>query len=220
MSVPGFFMPLYFCDLLWYTHGNPMQIDYIPLFMFAFITTFTPGPNTISSAVMGLTHGYRRSLPYFWGIASGFFLIMCTSALLSGVLSALLDRWLLLLRIAGSLYILYLAFRIFRSQYVLSEHTGILLGYKEGASLQFLNPKVIILGLTVYSTFLLDMPRTFLTIVLSALAFTLMSFSALTTWSLVGAVISKALKESRPRMVINGLLSLLLVYTAVRLLFS
>ena len=42
-----------------------MNIDTIPLISFVIVTTFTPGPNNISSAAMGVAYGYRRTLTYF-----------------------------------------------------------------------------------------------------------------------------------------------------------
>ncbi len=57
-----------------------MNIDMIPLISFVIVTTFTPGPNNISSAAMGVTYGYWRTIPYLFGIASGFFLVMLAAA--------------------------------------------------------------------------------------------------------------------------------------------
>jgi len=86
--------------------------------------------------------------------------------------------------------------------------------------LQLLNPKVIVLGLTVYATFLKDMSRTPINLILSALCFTLMSFSALSTWALFGLGLSRLLKTEATRRLVNAVLSLLLVYTAARMLLA
>jgi len=95
-----------------------------------------------------------------------------------------------------------------------------MLGYRNGLLLQLLNPKVIILGLTVYSTFLSTMARTPFNLVASALCFTLMSFSALSTWALFGMALSRLLRTEGARKAVNAVLSLLLVSTAVRMLFT
>ena len=187
---------------------------------FALITTFTPGPNTISSHAMGLNYGYRKSLPYFSGIATGFFSIMLLSAALATILQQLMPSVVTYLTIAGSLYILYLAYHVFTSSYSFSQTVVKPLGYSNGLLLQLLNPKVIILGLTVYSTFLRDMARTPFNLVASALCFTLMSFSALSTWALFGMGISCLLRTEHTRKVVNAALALLLVYTAVRMVWS
>ena len=63
-----------------------MDIDMIPLVSFAIVTTFTPGPNNISSAAMGVAFGYRRTRPYLFGIATGFFVMMLAAAYLASTL--------------------------------------------------------------------------------------------------------------------------------------
>ena len=40
--------------------------DLIPLISFVVVTTFTPGPNNISSASMGVLHGYRKTLNFLF----------------------------------------------------------------------------------------------------------------------------------------------------------
>lgn len=197
-----------------------MQIDLFSTFMFAFITTFSPGPNTISSHAMGLNYGYRRSLPYFFGIATGFFSIMLISAALATFFQQVMPRMVSFLTVAGSLYILYLAYHVLTSSYAFSQTAVKPLGYSNGLLLQLLNPKVIILGLTVYATFLKDMSRTPINLILSALCFTLMSFSALSTWALFGLGLSRLLKTEATRRLVNAVLSLLLVYTAARMLLN
>ena len=41
-----------------------MNSDLFALMSFVIITTFTPGPNNISSASQGVLFGYRKALPY------------------------------------------------------------------------------------------------------------------------------------------------------------
>lgn len=206
--------------LLGFCYSICMEIDLFSTFLFAFITTFTPGPNTISSGTMGLNFGYRKSLPYFFGIATGFFSIMVLSSLFATLLQQLMPSVVPVLTVLGSLYILYLAYHVYFASYLLSQRAVKALGYSNGLLLQLLNPKVIILGLTVYSTFLKEMERTPLYIIASALVFTLLSFSALTTWALFGLGISRLLRTERTRRIVNAVLSLLLVFTAVRLLIG
>ena len=46
-----------------------MGIDFIPLVSFVMVTTFTPGPNNISSASMGVLYGYRDTVKYLAGLS-------------------------------------------------------------------------------------------------------------------------------------------------------
>lgn len=202
----------------WYHRG--MQIDILSTLTFALVTIFTPGPNTLSSGAMGMKYGYRRSLPYFLGIATGFFLVMLLCAVLSAVIQQLLANVLPVLTLLGAAYILYLAHHMLFSSYELSSGASKPLGYTKGLLLQVLNPKVIILGLTVYSTFLAGLAHNPLALVSSVLGFTLLSFSALSLWALFGQSISFLLKTEKRRKAVNLILALLLAYTAVSLVLS
>ncbi|MGE4453619.1 MAG: LysE family translocator [Sphaerochaeta sp.] len=194
-----------------------MDIDYLSLCIFALVTTFTPGPNTVSSAMLAMQVGYRRSIPYFLGIASGFFLIMLFSGMFSSVLDGVLGSVMHLFSYLGAAYILFLAFRVLQADFTLSEEHSRVLGYRDGLLLQILNPKVLVLALTLYTTFLLDIHKSGGALVLSALFFTLMSFSAISLWAFFGSTFSHFLRTKRIRHVVNGSLALLLLYSAISL---
>ena len=194
-----------------------MQVDMVSLFMFAFVTTFSPGPNTISSASMGLSFGYKRSFKYMLGIALGFFLIMLACSLLSVLIQAYLPRTVTLLSYIGSAYILYRAYHTFISGYSFAKGEGSPLGFGRGFMLQVVNPKVIILGLTVYTTFLLSMPHTWFNLFFSAFGFTMMSFTAVSTWARFGSLIGETMQNQRSRKIINTALALSLCYVAIRM---
>lgn len=76
-----------------------MEIDYVSVFIFACVTTFTPGPNTIRCAIMGMQAGYKRSMPYFLGIATGFFSIMLICGIFVSLVAHILPE---IMQISGS----------------------------------------------------------------------------------------------------------------------
>lgn len=197
-----------------------MEIDYVSVFIFTFVTTFTPGPNTISSAMMGIQVGYRRSIPYFLGIATGFFSIMLLGGLFASLLARVLPEVMKVLSYVGAAYILYLAYRVLNADYALSQNSAKMLDYKDGLLLQLFNPKVLVLSLTVYTTFLGSMDRSIPALLLSALFLTTMSFSAISLWASFGAAFSQFLTTQKTRRLVNGLLALLLVYSAIMLVVS
>lgn len=126
-----------------------MNIDTIPLISFVIVTTFTPGPNNISSAAMGVAHGYRRTLTYLFGIAAGFFIVMLVSAYLSSALLNVMPFAERYLRWIGAAYILYLAVGPLRADYRFSGDKGAGGAFAKGFVLQLFNPKVAVYGLTL-----------------------------------------------------------------------
>lgn len=194
-----------------------MNIEILPLFSFVIVTTFTPGPNNISSASMGVLFGYRRSLSYLAGIAAGFFFVMLLCAYVSGSLLRIMPSVEPVLRVVGAGYILWLALGTARASYAFRETDQPPMKFKKGFFLQAFNPKVAVYGLTLYSTFLAAAVDSPVVLSLSALLFAATAFCATSTWALCGAAIRRHLREQRVRMAVNAVLVLLLLYSAAEL---
>jgi cysteine/O-acetylserine efflux protein len=197
--------------------GFWMGIDIIPLVSFVMVTTFTPGPNNISSASMGVLYGYRDTVAYLAGITTGFFFIMLLCAYVSSALLNFMPSFEPSLRIIGATYILWIAIGTARASYVFNSTDQSPMGFRKGFFLQTLNPKVIVYGLTLYSTFLSSSADNLLVLTVFAFLFALTAFCATSTWALGGAAIKKHLHQPKVRLFINATLVLLLVYAAIDL---
>ena len=195
-----------------------MNAEFAALITFVAITAFTPGPNNISCASMGILFGYKSTLKYIAGIIAGNILILLLSGLISARLLEILPGFEQILRVVGALYILWLAYHTFKSSYTFEEDQQVLLGFVNGFILQLVNPKAIVFALTLYSTFLSDLVVNAFTLMLSVLALAGLAFCTTSVWALFGAGIRTQL-ATRPHMqqALNTVLSLLLVYTAVEL---
>ena len=104
------------------------------------ITTFTPGPNNISSASMGILYGYKASLRYLLDIVSGFVIIMQLSGGVSTALLQAIPAIDNILRYVGAVYILWLAYHTFKASYSFNKDDQKLLGFSNGFFLQIFNP--------------------------------------------------------------------------------
>lgn len=192
-------------------------IAFLPLTLFIFTTMITPGPNNITGASMGILHGYRKSVGYVLGVGSGFFFIMLLSGLLSSILLKSIPGFERIVRILGALYILWMAFGLLRSSLVKNLADQPLLGFFGGLFLQFLNPKVMVLGLTLYSSFLASITGNYGLLVLSAGMLACLAFIITSIWTLAGSILFQKLKNPAILRVVNSMLALLLAYTAIEL---
>ncbi len=194
-----------------------MTTNLFPLISFVLISTFTPGPSNISSASLAVLHGYKNTLKYQAGLAAGVFLLMLVSGLLSGTLTRVFPAFEPVMRYIGAGYILYLAFGILKASYMFAEKGTKPLGFMHGFVLQILNPKLLIYAFTLFSAFLAPMTGsiTFLFVIIGLLA--AISFCATSVWALFGTVIKSYLRTPRLSVLINVVLSLSLVYTAISL---
>ncbi len=191
--------------------------DLFPLISFVVITTFTPGPNNISSASMGVLHGFRKTLNFLFGIAAGFFLMMLVAAWVSKSLLGFFPNLEPTLRLVGAAYILYLAYATLKASITFAAKDVKPLGFGQGFLLQLLNPKLVVYGLTLFSTFLAAITSNVGWLLLSVLLLTLTAFSATSSWALFGTAIRTYLHQPRVQTIVNTILALLLVYTAIDL---
>lgn len=194
-----------------------VSTESIPLLIFVLVATFTPGPGNIASATMGMIYGYRRSLSFLAGIVSGYFLVMLLCASLSGTLLELLPQVEPILRIIGAGYILWLAIGTLRASYGSSTEENSPMQFQHGFLLQALNPKAIIFGITVYTTFLSDYTSDLISLTSSVIMLAFFTFCSISTWAFAGDRIQKYLHQRHVRQLVNLVLFILLVYCALTL---
>lgn len=194
-----------------------MTINLFPLISYVFISTFTPGPSNISSASSAVVHGYKNSLNFQGGLAAGVFLVMLLSGWISALLLGFFPILEPLLRFAGAAYILYLAFEILKASYNFAEAQAKPLGFGHGLMLQVLNPKLIVYAFTLFSAFLAPITNHLILLALAAGLLALTSFAATSAWALFGTTIKTTLHHPQLKVLVNILLSLSLVYTAIEL---
>jgi cysteine/O-acetylserine efflux protein len=194
-----------------------MPTDFLPALSFILISTFTPGPNNISSAAMGALHGFRKTLNYLVGITVGFLLVMSICAVASSWVLHLFPGVESLLRYIGAAYTLYLAYSILKASYSFEGESAKPLGFANGFLLQLFNPKLIIYGLTLFSTYLAPISANFIQIIFAVILLALISLCAIAVWAAFGSVIKRYMHHPRARVALNVGLAVFLVITALDL---
>jgi cysteine/O-acetylserine efflux protein len=194
-----------------------ISANLFPLVSYVLISTITPGPSNISSASVGVLHGYKNTLNYQEGLAAGVFLVMLLSGWISITLLRIFPALEPALRYIGAAYILYLAFGILKASYGFTEKDAEPLGFAHGLVLQALNAKLIVYAFTVFTAFLAPITTNAAVVVLAALILAVISFAAASAWALFGTAIKTYLRSPRLITTINILLSLSLVYSAIAL---
>lgn len=195
-----------------------MPLDIFPLLIFILATTFSPGPNNISAAAMGINIGYKNSLPYLLGIMAGFSFIMMLCALVSSKIITVLPHLETYLSYVGFAYILWLAYSTLTSSVQSNNKVATQQAFTKGFVLQLVNPKAIVYGLTLYSTFLVALANNTSYLIGTSFLFGAITFSAISTWALFGSVLRHKLNNPTFHRTVNVVLALLLAYTAFTLL--
>lgn len=122
---------------------------------FAFASCGTPGPNNMLLTNCATRFGYRPTLKLLLGIMFGLQLLMLFTAL---GLGQLFLRWPSLqwsLKIVGSGYLLWLAWKIGSADTQATDETTISMCWHQGALFQFFNPKAWLMAISAISGFTL-----------------------------------------------------------------
>ena len=191
-----------------------------PAFLsYVIITTFTPGPNNIMAMSNASKYGFKKSLPFNIGVFFGFFTIIILSSFFSAKLFEIIPSIRPLMTYLGAAYILWLAWKTFKSKAKSSKGNSRQTNkFFTGLILQFINLKVILYGITLSSNFIIPNYDSPLIIGFFAVFLAFIAFISTCSWSFFGSILRKFF-ETHTRSV-NTVMALLLVYTAISLLFN
>ncbi|MDY0236239.1 MAG: LysE family transporter [Gudongella sp.] len=183
---------------------------------YVFVTTFTPGPNNIMSMSNASRYGLKNSLGFNYGVSVGFFIILMLSNIFSYSLYKLIPTIKPIMTIIGASYIFYLAWKTFQSkphkEVDESKRTNTFI---KGVLLQFVNPKGIIYGITLASTFIVPYYESIPILVLFAISLSLIALMSTITWALFGSVFQKFMEKNYK--MINTIMAGLLIYSGISL---
>ena len=194
-----------------------MTTNLFSIISYVLVSTFSPGPSNISSASMAVLHGYKKTLGFQTGLAMGVFLLMVLIGWFSKTLLNIFPSLEPIMRYVGAGYILYLAFGILKTSYSITENSTKPLGLANGFMLQVLNPKLTVYAFTLFSAFLAPITTNVALLIFSAIILSVTSFCATSVWAVFGSVVQAYLRNPRIKTVVNIILSLSLVYTAITL---
>ncbi|MDD2534261.1 MAG: LysE family transporter [Eubacteriales bacterium] len=187
----------------------------IPFITILLISTLTPGPNNILSMSRAAQVGFRQSFRLNLGMYFGFLVINALLAAFNFYLVAVLPIFKPILQVAGAAYILWLAWTIAFSNSHKPAKTSRASTFWMGFALQFINPKVIIFGLTLLATFITPYYSNPLTILSFVVLIATAGFLATCAWGLFGSLFSKLFLTHEK--VMNRILGLLLAGSALSL---
>jgi cysteine/O-acetylserine efflux protein len=194
-----------------------MPTDLVAALSFSLISIFTPGPNNVSSAAMGALYGFRQTRKYILGMVAGFFLILLVCATVAATVLALFPGAETALRYVGAAYTLYLAYAVLKASYGFDGENAKPFGFMNGFLLQLFNPKGIVFGLTLFSTYFASMVTHPATLILVVFGLASMGLCATSLWAGFGSFIQRYTQNPRARMALNICLSGFLVLTALDL---
>lgn len=184
----------------------------ISFLIFNLILGITPGPNNTLALSEGRLKGFVRSQPFVWAAV----ISAAVLASIAGLAATLFQRFPLIMtiiRIAGTLYLLYLAWHILQSKSgadETGEESGLVHPIRTGFALQFVNPKAYVAIVTSLSVMAKNVA-----IPLKIVIMLVIIYGCIALWVGLGQALRQLFVKHGK--LINLILAVLLVFSAVDL---
>ena len=190
--------------------------------MFSFATSMTPGPNNIMLLSSGLTFGYKRTIPHILGVVIGFPLMTIFVGLGLGEFFKVYPFAFTVLKIAGVLYLLWLAWKIANStpKFKENDENSKPLTFLQVVLFQWINPKNWIKIITAMSVYVTSVENATIEIAIITAIFFMTVLVSANSWSLGGVVLKKLIKSEIGIRRFNISMAILLALSILPIFFE
>ena len=180
--------------------------------IYCVIVTFTPGPTNIVILSTVQSLGIKKAMEYSYGAVVAFGALLAISTILNIALAVIIPKILIVMQIIGSLYILYLAYQVYKMDTSGSAEKQVAT-FRSGFIMQFVNPKVVLFTMTVIPSFVMPYYTEPHMLAIFVAGITVIGFLAFVTWVLFGAIFKELLVKYQKTA--NLIMSLFLIYSAI-----
>jgi threonine/homoserine/homoserine lactone efflux protein len=188
-----------------------MHPELISLSLFMFVTSCSPGPNNIVASYSGFNFGVLKTIPHMLGVIFGFTTLV---SLTNFGLINIFQKFPIIqeiLKYAGSIFLIYLAYKISFSKNSSENSTKNPVRFIETFFFQFINPKSVIVSVIMVSTYVHN-GKNFLTysfwVIGVAFLFAVIS---ITFWTLLGKFLRRFASNEKFIKRFNYVMSFLLL---------
>lgn len=217
-----------------------MQLSvFFALTAYACATTFSPGPNNVLLLSSTGQYGFKKCLPLMRGIWTGLITVMLICGFGCKFLGDLIPSIERYARFAGAAYILWLGYKTLTRRSTPdtdasagaesasssdlpggdtpATQTKKPLGFANGFLLQFLNVKILMLGIAAYCSFVLPHGTTVPATLIFAVTMAACAATGNLIWATAGSLLFPV--YSRHYRIFNGIMALLLFWCVYKILF-
>ena len=186
----------------------------VALFIYAFVSSITPGPNNFMLLASGVNFGFARTIPHMLGIGVGFVSLLVGVGLGLGAVLSAFPALHLALKIAGGAYLLSLAWKIAMSRTLGSakDDRAKPMSFLQAAAFQWVNPKAWVMAVTAMALYT-SAAAPFLSVVLISLVFGLVNLPCVSCWTGFGVALRGFLSDPQRLKWFNIAMGLMLAAT-------
>ena len=168
-----------------------MHPEILSMALFWIVAAYTPGPNNVVASYSGFNFGIKKTLPHIFGVTFGFtFLIFLLTIGLVNIFKVF-PIIQVSLKYLGSIFLIYLAYKIYFSKLDSEKKNDNPVKFIETFLFQFLNPKGVLIGIIIVSTYV-EHGENYLIYATQVVLFAfVVSLSSITFWTFVGKYLRK-----------------------------
>ncbi|WP_426227773.1 LysE family translocator [Pararhizobium sp. DWP3-4] len=173
-----------------------MQADtLLALFLFAFTTSITPGPNNMMLFASGVNFGFVRTIPHMLGIGAGFLSLLVAVGLGLGALLHSVPMLYTGLKFAGGAYLVWIAWKIGTSRTLSEGKAGAVpMTFLQAAAFQWINPKAWVMAVTAMATYTTEQSYITSVLIVGAI-FAIVNVPSVSTWAGFGSALRQWLSK-------------------------
>ena len=192
-----------------------MHPEILSMALFWIVAAYTPGPNNVIASYSGFNFGIKKTLPHIFGVTFGFtFLIFLLTIGLVNVFK-IFPIIQVSLKYLGSIFLIYLAYKIYFSKVDNEKKNDNPVKFIETFLFQFLNPKGVLIGIIIVSTYV-EYGENYLIYATQVILFAFaVSLSSITFWTFVGKYLRKFATNEKFIKYFNCVMSLLLILSII-----
>ena len=192
-----------------------MYSQLFPLILFAIAASFSPGPNNIVTSYTSFNFGFKKTIPTMLGVVIGWMLLVIFLQMSSGIIFKKFKEIQITIKILGSIYLLFMAYKISFSDNITTKTTLKPVTFLSTFFFQFINPKAIIYALLAISMFV-DVQNNYLR---DSIALTIIFFfgavGSQLTWCFIGKYLRKFATSKKFIKSFNYSMSFLLIVCVI-----
>ena len=192
-----------------------MHPEIFSIALFWFVTAYTPGPNNVVASYSGFNFGLAKTIPHILGVTLGFtsLVLFLTIGLIN--IFKLFPIIQLIIKYLGTLFLLYLAYKIAFSSGGNEIKKDNPVKFIETFFFQYLNPKGVSVAIIVVSTYV-ELGENYINyatqVVLLAFLF---SSTSITLWTFIGKFLRKFATNDKFIKYFNYVMSVLLLLSII-----
>ncbi|XPV69851.1 MAG: LysE family translocator [Halarcobacter sp.] len=187
-------------------------MNFVFFLLYCSLMIITPGPTNIMILTTVHNYGVKKAFEFSIGALFAFFVLLSVSVIFNSILMNYLPNIIVVLQIIGAIYMLYLAYQIFKINNT-SKKENQFSSFKTGFLMQFVNPKPVLFTLTVFPSFILPYYTSFWYLTLFVLLITIIACLAFLSWILFGKVLKSFL--DRYNKLVNNIMAIFLIICAI-----